>query len=126
MRQPPWFAGTLPEWAIYWALLQHFGPDSANVVWFYQTPFASGRMFAGGSVMDFWIPMLQLGIRVQGVYWHAHAGGDKRATDLIQKAQLVGSGITIVDVSDEAALKSPRAALRKALAGESSGVGTGD
>lgn len=121
-QQPPWlrppgdWAGSLPEWAIFWALLQEFGPDSEGVVWFYQTPFAGGRLFAGGAVIDFWLPDYDLGIRVQGIYFH-YRDGDTRARDIIQKAQLEGSGIRVVDIDEDQALRSPREALRNALAG---------
>jgi hypothetical protein len=108
-----------PEAAVYWCLLQIYGPNSAGVVWFYQTPFAGGREFAGGAVMDFWMPQIQIGIRVQGTFWHGTP--DKQASDLLQRAALEADGVRVVDISEDF-LQTPGQALgavRDALRGVS-------
>ena len=114
-RKPMWFAGSTPEWAIYWAFLKLGYIE--GVTFFYQSPFAGGRMFAGGGVLDFWVPDIMIGIRVQGTYFHYGKGADTIAYDRLQKIQLEQLGNTVIDIDEEPAMENPIGILRDALQG---------
>ena len=106
------YAGTMPEWAVFWALEQ-IGADFR-----YQSPFFGGRTVRGGAVVDFVIfsPVPRLLIRVQGIYYHLHQGGRRVAGDLIQKLALEAAGYSVIDIADTHALRDPLHYVREAFA----------
>ena len=112
---PPWFRprrdwpGSLPQWAIAWALLNRFGRDSENREWFFDTPYIAGRIYSGGGV-DFWLPLERIAIDVS-------AGGRPTAVQTVQRLQLQAVA-TVVTISNEAAMRNPRSALERALQGQ--------
>ena len=109
------FKGTKPEYAIYWAFLElKYTPD---VDFFFQSPFEGGRLFAGGGVLDFWVPATKIGIRVQGLFWHYGRGGDTKAYDALQRTELESLGVTVVDIDEDAAMEQPVPILKDALMG---------
>lgn len=112
---PSGFGGSAPEYAIFWAFEKLGYKDGVN--FFYQSPFAGGRYLAGGGILDFWVPDLMLGIRVQGIYWHYGRGADTIAYDRLQRIQLQGLGNTVIDIDEDAAMANPIGILRDALNG---------
>ena len=114
-RIPTTWPGSAPEYAIYWAHDKLGLKEGIN--FFYQSPFAGGRLFIGGAVIDFMEIDVNVAIRVQGLYFHAYAGGDRRALDHLQRIAIESQGITVVDITDEDALESPIPVLRDARSG---------
>ena len=112
-QKPAWFTGSLPEWSVYWAF-EKLGWKFGETV-FYQSPFAGGRIQAG-AVVDFYVPTLDLDIRVQGIYWH-YRNSETIALDRIQKAALESSGATVIDIDEDDALRVPIEMVKDALRG---------
>ncbi|MCX6022547.1 MAG: hypothetical protein NTZ05_12610 [Chloroflexi bacterium] len=113
-QPPPWrtpprnWAGSDAAYAIYWAFLR--------------LKYVEGVTFqrGGGSGADFSVPDLRIVIRIQGF-----GNGQSNAVSMIQKIQMEGQGVTVVDIDSEAALKAPIPALQRALEGVSTTSGGG-
>lgn len=110
----PGFSGSLPQWAIFWAALRQFGPQSEGVIWHFQSPYAGGIPYAGGTVTDFWFPAAAVAVQVA-----PYRGQPPAATALLQRLALEGAGTTLVDIDSEDALRAPIAMLADALHGVS-------
>ena len=81
----------------------------------YQSPFAGGRLFLGGAVIDFLEIDINVAIRVQGLYYHGKT--ESRARDWAQRIQIESEGITVVDIDDDDALENPVYHLKEARRG---------
>lgn len=114
-QPPPWlrprrdWTGSLPQWAIAWALMQRFGRDSEGQYWFFDTPYIAGRIYPGGGI-DFWLPLERIAIDVS-------SGGQPTAVQTVQRLQLQAVA-TVVTITNDAALRNPRGALERALQGQ--------
>lgn len=107
--------GSLPEWAIYHALLT-LG-KKPDVDFTYQSPRMGGRMVRGGVVIDFLFrDPPGLAINVQGIYYH-YGAMRKPGNDVMQRATLAGMGITLIFIDEDDALVSPRYYASEALRG---------
>ena len=113
MVTPSYWAGSLPEWAIYWAHSQLGLVE--GVQWTYQSPLAGGRSQKGGAVIDFEEHDVGIGIRVQGLYFHLSP--DQVAYDIMQRAALESAGFRIIDIDEDDALRSPVYYLKEARSG---------
>lgn len=102
--------GTLPEYAIFWALEQ-LGQDFT-----FQSSMMGGRATLGGAITDFIVPP-GLAIRVMGEYWHYAQGRGKVVIDLIQQGQLESMGFEVINIDDTNALANPLQYTRWALEG---------
>ena len=101
LEKPADWPGSLPEYLVNEALIK-LGKEP-DVDFFYQSPFAGGRMQRGGLVLDFiFVNPPDLAINVQGEYYHYEMGADTKARDLLARAMLAGDGITLIflDESD--------------------------
>lgn len=76
---------TLPE-GIVFILLEAQQEEFA-----FQKEYASGRLYRGGAVIDFWLPNQGTVIRVQGDWWHSRP--ERRELDMIQRGELLMSKI---------------------------------
>lgn len=100
---------TLPE-AVCFALL-----EAQQEEFVFQQEYASGRLYRGGAVIDFWLPNRGLVIRVNGDYWHSRP--ERVELDLIQKSELYGSVIdgkrveSVVDIWESRLLGCGRKAV---------------
>jgi len=103
------WAGSKPEWAVYWALLKLGMKGKFS----YQL---GGRMSKGGAVLDFYFPDLNLAINVQSTYYH-YKTATQQARGELQRAQLESMGITVVYVHEEDVLRDPIFYVKEALAG---------
>jgi hypothetical protein len=110
------------EFYIIWALRQIFKnyPNGGEgIFWDYQKSQQGGRHLPGGSVLDFilWGRPYNIGIRIQGTYWHFGRGEDQLADDFSQKIRLNGGGLVIVDIYEQDFINDPSgyAAIRVVL-----------
>ncbi|KKL06459.1 hypothetical protein LCGC14_2595810 [marine sediment metagenome] len=71
-----------PEKAVYGAL------KKIGIEFIFQSSQLGGRNTRGGAVIDFILTELNIGLRVQGTYWHE--GIVKQAHDRMQKEMLEG------------------------------------
>jgi len=111
---------TLPE-AITFMIL-----ESLQEEFVFQQEYASGRLYRGGAVIDFWLPNRGLVIRVQGDYWHSRP--ERMELDLFQKTELAGATIdgkkveSVVDIWESRLLGCGREhVVRVGLQGEEVG-----
>ena len=115
LRQPPpdW-PGSLPEYLVNEALIR-LGKEP-DLDFFYQSPFAGGRMQRGGLVIDFiFVNPPDLAINVQGEYYHYEMGADIKARDLLARAMLAGDGITLIFLDESDVHKDAVGFTRDAL-----------
>lgn len=114
---PPWLTppaewpGSGAEWAVYWAL------QGLREEFQYQVPLLGGRVEAGGTVVDFFLPQYLLIIRVQGVHWHYEINS-ARARDDILKLALESKGFEVIDIDEDDALRDPIYYTKEALRGQ--------
>ncbi len=97
---PANWAGTRPEWAIFFALTR------LKVDFDYQSSKNGGRLQRGGVVLDFFIPDRNLAINVQGTYWHYGRIG-QTARDRSQRLNLESQGIRVIYIDENDALRNP-------------------
>ena len=90
--------------------------DKHKIVYDFQTSLAGGRFELGGSVLDFILTDLAIGLRVQSMYWHE--GVAKKGTDDIQREMLEGMGLTIVDVWQDDLEQRLEETMRLAVQGQ--------
>ena len=96
---PPDWPGSLPEYLVNEALIE-LGKEP-DLDFFYQSPFAGGRMQRGGLVIDFiFVNPPDLAINVQGEYYHYEMGADIKARDLLARAMLAGDGISLIFIDE--------------------------
>lgn len=107
---PAGFPGTLPEYLVYQALIK-LGYEGRFV---FQSSQMGGRELKGGTVVDFEIPELSLGIMVQGEYWHYGLPG-RTMQDKIIAMQLESYGMKIIFIDEEDALTNALFYTREAL-----------
>ena len=95
---PKWFLGSLPEWYVYWALLR-LG-KRPNIDFQYQAARLGGRQELGGAVLDFLV-VPDIGINVQGIYFHYEQGTAKIAFDKAQQIHLMIKGIKLIFIDED-------------------------
>jgi hypothetical protein len=110
---PPRSAG---EWAVWWTLqyVHRLVPDRD---FFYQRPYAGGRLVVGGFVPDYLLPSYFVAINVDSIYYHATRGTAQQALDLAQTAMLAGQGVSLIHLWEDDLLRDPRPLVRQALQG---------
>lgn len=111
---------TLPESIVYGQLQER------QIEFVFQQEDNSGRVYRGGSVVDFWLPTRGLVIRVNGDYYHSQP--ERRERDEIQRAILLQGNIegtrvvSVVDIWESRLLSCQRAqAIEAALNGQELG-----
>lgn len=111
---------TLPE-AVCFMLLEAEQEEFA-----YQHEYASGRLYRGGAVIDFWLPNRATVLRIQGNFWHTRP--ERIELDLIQRSELAFALIDgkrverVVDIWESKLLACGRKhVVRAALNGEELG-----
>jgi len=114
---PDNFVGTLPEWLVYWVLLQLGYRDGEDFT--FQSSMMGVRYEAGAAVVDFLIisRVPQLCIRIQGIYWHYLMGAEKIRKDITQRQELETRGFEVVDLDEDDILRDPFYYTKRALEG---------
>lgn len=114
-EKPEDFPGSLPEY-ICWVTLEEMGKKE-GVDFFFQSPFAGGRMEKGGLVIDFiFKDPPDLAINIQGEYYHYLQGESTIARDIIARESLAAEGITLIFIDSEDILRDRKFFVREALA----------
>lgn len=107
---PVTWPGTRPEWAVNWAHLAiGLKPDQDFA---YQ--YGLGDQ---GAVLDFFELDIQVGINIQGLFWHYGMGAAKVASDREQQIRIESLGIPLIFIDEDNALDNPIFFLREARAG---------
>jgi very-short-patch-repair endonuclease len=101
-----------PEQLVYAALVKLIGEDNFS----FQSSFFGGRDVKGGIVADFYIPMLNLILAVQGEYWH-YEKVERKAVDEIQRLALESQGIQVIMLDEEDVLENAEYYVKEALNG---------
>lgn len=131
---PPGFLtgqNSLTEWYVYFALAKIFDdpkeyrnpPFYGGRDWGYQIARLGGFTRAlGSAVVDFVVYQgaTVLGIRIQTERFHTYAGSRRHAYDIVQRGNLEGNGLSVVDVYDDQILGDPSGqkaviAMKKAI-----------
>lgn len=104
--------GTRPEWAVYWGLQANGLQPNLDFYYQSRTPGVEVSYY---STLDFTIPAYQLGIEVQGTFWHYGQGTAKIQSDVLRRAAYAGIGITVIFIDEPDALRDPKYYTEEAL-----------
>ncbi len=74
-------------------------------------------MLAGGTIIDFFLPELNIAIFVNGLYWHYNDPADIAQGHVIQTA-LEGQGIKVVFIDEDHAMANAKYYVEEALLGQ--------
>lgn len=105
--------GTLPEWAIYWAHTTFKLKEGEDFYYIY----GFGMTSETDTQIDFYEVDMNLGIEVQGIYWHYTFDGYKRQADIQRRAIIEALGLQLVFIDEDDALRDPIYYLKEAFAG---------
>ncbi len=111
---PDWWPGTRPEWAVQWGLEHNGMVDGLDFTYQARLPGVGAGYY---STVDFLINDFNIGIEVQGKYWHYGQGSQKIYTDLFRVSAFAGMGIQIIFIDEADALSDPRYYVAEALQG---------
>lgn len=101
---PPTWAGSLPEWAIYWAHTVLGLKEHVDFEYLGKVPYASG---SGWTQIDFMELDLNIGIEVQGTFWHYQFSVNQEAMDRDRRIRLESMGLTVIFIDENDALTDP-------------------
>jgi len=107
-QAPAGWIGTLPEYLVFRELTR------LQVEFEYQSSQMGGRQERGGSVLDFFIPSLNLGINVASLYWH-YSRPSARLADELQREQLEAQGIQMIFIDEEDIYRNANYYVKEAL-----------
>jgi hypothetical protein len=113
-EMPSTWEGSEPEWICYITLVQ-LGkiPDEDFI---YQSPLMGGRLDKGGNIIDFvFKDPPDLGINVQGNYYHYGMGVETATRDILGRVQLASLGIILIFIDEDMLEDSPTYYVREAL-----------
>ena len=111
---PAAWEGSEPEWRCYASLIE-LGkiPEEAFI---YQSSMMGGRMDKGGSVIAFLFRNPpDLGINVQGNYYHYGMGVETATRDILGRIQLASQGIILIFIDEDHLEDNPIYYVREAL-----------
>lgn len=103
-QAPDNWQGTLPEWAIFYAHGQMELVEGRDFVFQYQVGHPNDPESAR---LDFYERDIDLGINVNGIFFHYLFGGYKIESDLEQQVRLQASGFQMVYIDELMALNDP-------------------
>lgn len=111
---PGWWTGTRPEWAVYWGLNRN-GKFAEHGDFLYRAMMpAVGTSYF--STTDFYLPLDDIAIEVQGEYWHYGQGSDKQFHDKQRLIFFKANNIDLIFIDEEDALEDPKYYVEEALA----------
>lgn len=107
-------SGTVPEWAIFWALLTLGYEENSS---FYYQPSFSQQNVTFFTTLDFFLPDEGIGIEIQGEYWHYEQGPDRILKDIQRQQVLAGYDIEVIFIDAEDAETDPIYYAKEAIQG---------
>jgi hypothetical protein len=107
---PPTWTGTLPEWAVYWGHLQLGLKDGQDFEYQFKFSLAPNGV-------DFFEIDIQVGIEMNGLYWHYGFGAAKQDSDLERRIRIEAFGIQMIVIDEDDALRDPIFYVREARLG---------
>ena len=111
---PAAWEGSEPEWRCYASLIELGKIPEEDFI--YQSSMMGGRMDKGGSVIDFLFRNPpDLGINVQGNYYHYGMGVDTATRDILGRIQLASQGIILIFIDEDHLEDNPIYYVREAL-----------
>ena len=111
---PAAWEGSEPEWRCYASLLELGKIPEEDFI--YQSSMMGGRMDKGGSVIDFLFRNPpDLGINVQGNYYHYGMGVETATRDILGRIQLASQGIILIFIDEDHLEDNPIYYVREAL-----------
>jgi hypothetical protein len=111
---PQDWPGTRPEWAVQWGLERNGLADGEDFTYQARLPGVGTSYY---STIDFLVPDFNIGIEVQGKFWHMGQGSDKILSDIFRVNAYAGQGIKIIFIDEPDALADPIYYVREALEG---------
>lgn len=113
---PEWWVGSGPEYLCWKALLKlGLQPD---IDFQYQSQLAGGRQDKGGRIVDFMIfNPPNIGINVQGVFYHYEKGSAVRQSDMLTREYLATMGINLIFIDEDDLIDNARGIVADALSG---------
>lgn len=115
----PYWPGTRPEWAIYWAHLTLDLLEGRDFI-YRLSSYATDNI-----EVDFLELSPSVGIQVQGEFWHYEFRSRAKPRDIQQKARLEAQGMSVIWIDENAALTNPVFFLQEALRGRDHSQGQG-
>jgi len=114
VQVPDNWPGSVPEYIAYEAFVSLGKVPNEDFI--YQSSQMGGRMDKGGAVLDFlFLNPPDLGVNIQGVYYHYEFGIEAKGRDVMARAQMAGQGITLIFVDDDDLFRDPEYYCREAL-----------
>ena len=111
---PAAWEGSEPEWRCYASLIELGKIPEEDFI--YQSSMMGGRMDKGGSVIDFLFRNPpDLGINVQGNYYHYGMGVETATRDILGRIQLASQGIILKFIDEDHLEDNPIYYVREAL-----------
>jgi len=111
---PASWEGSEPEWICYSVLIQIGKVPDEDFT--YQSPLMGGRLDKGGAVVDFMFKdPPDLGINVQGNYYHYGMGVETATRDIIGRVQLASQGIILIFIDEDQIEDNPVYYVQEAL-----------
>tara|TARA_Y100000296_G_scaffold66120_1_gene78040 strand:+ start:78 stop:479 length:402 start_codon:yes stop_codon:yes gene_type:complete len=111
---PASWEGSEPEWITYNVLVQLGKVPDEDFT--YQSPLMGGRLEKGGSIVDFvFKDPPDLGINVQGNYYHYGMGVETATRDILARVQLASLGMILIFIDESSLEDDPFYYVREAL-----------
>ena len=111
---PAAWEGSEPEWRCYASLIELGKIPEEDFI--YQSSMMGGRMDKGGSVIDFLFRNPpDLGINVQGNYYHYGMGVETATRDILGRIQLASQRIILIFIDEDHLEDNPIYYVREAL-----------
>lgn len=111
---PASWMGTRPEWAVNWALKRTGLEEGSDFIFEAMLPGVGTSYY---STVDFLIYGADIGIEVQGTFWHYGLGTDKEFHDFMRVSLFAEQGVKIIFIDEEDCLADPEYYVKQALQG---------
>lgn len=111
---PSEWTGTRPEWAIYWALSTIGLDPGSDFTYAARLPGVGTSYY---STVDFLLHDYDIGIEVQGSYWHMGQGSERIFHDELRAVLFASQGMKVVFIDEEDCLEDPIYYVKQAIEG---------
>lgn len=111
---PVEWTGTRPEWAIYWALGSIGLDPNSDFTYAARLPGVGTSYY---STVDFLMHDYDIGIEVQGSYWHMGQGSERIFHDELRAVLFASQGMKVIFIDEQDCLDDPIFFTKEALEG---------